>query len=161
MVYGRDDSQTVQQIIQLKSFKKISQQSAGTWRRRFIIALVVIASNQFTGTNAILYYAKQLFNKITSNNSTYTQILIVLLSLLQVLSTLISTQVVDKLGRKSMILRGQAFIAVCLLGIFVFDKLLSSIFNALLRTIGVIFLIFLHIMAMNLTLGPCCIIYCA
>lgn len=121
----------------------------------------MIASNQLTGTNAILYYAKQLFNKITQNNATYTQILIVLLSLLQVLSTLISTEVVDKLGRKDMILRGQAFIAFCLLGIFVFDKLFSLIFNAMFGTIGVIFLIFLHIMTMNLTLGPCCIIYCA
>jgi len=27
--------------------------------------LTVIAANQFSGTNAINYYAKQLFNKIT------------------------------------------------------------------------------------------------
>jgi hypothetical protein len=33
---------------------------------RLIVALVVIAANQLSGTNAINYYAKQLFGKITS-----------------------------------------------------------------------------------------------
>lgn len=60
-----------------------------------------------------------------------------------------------------MILNGQALIAICLLFIFVFNKLFSAVFSEMFGTIGVIFFIFTHIMIMNLTLGPCCIIYCA
>ena len=83
--------------------------------------MVVIASNQFSGTNSILYYAKQLFNKITDNDLHLTQFLIILLSIVQLLAVIVSTQIIDKLGRKVMILRGQAFVAVCLVLISIFD----------------------------------------
>lgn len=131
-----------------------------TFKRRFIIGIVVIASNQFSGTNAILYYAKQLFNKITNDNLQFSQMLIIALSVFQVLATLLSTQVVDKLGRKIMILRGQIFVALCLICITIFDKLLSQVLGSNVISICIIALIFLHLLAMNLTLGPCCIIYC-
>lgn len=55
------------------------------------MALVVIASNQFSGINGILFYAKQLFNKITAGREDYTQIIMVLLSLMQIVSTLLSS----------------------------------------------------------------------
>lgn len=124
-----------------------------------MIALVVIASNQLSGTNSILYYAKQLFNKITDSDVSKSQLLIIVLSLVQVLATFVSSQVVDKVGRKKMILRGQASIAICLFGIVIFDKIVNQ-FGTTVGNIGVISLIFIHLMIMNLTLGPCCIIYC-
>jgi MFS family permease len=83
--------------------------------------LVVIASNQFSGTNSILFYAKQLFNKVTDNDLHLTQILIILLSIVQLLAVIVSTQIIDKLGRKVMILKGQAFVAICLILIALFD----------------------------------------
>lgn len=119
----------------------------------------MIASNQLSGVNSILYYAKQLFNKVTDNNQGYTQTLIVLLSLMQVLATMISTEIVDKVGRKNMILKGQFLILVFLLIVSFFDKIIIPHFWEF-GTIGIIFFIFAHIMVMNLTLGPCCIIYC-
>ena len=125
-----------------------------------MIALVVIASNQLSGTNSILYYAKQLFNKITDSDVSKSQLLIIVLSLVQVLATFVSSQVVDKVGRKKMILRGQASIAICLFGIVIFDKIVSQFIGTTVGNIGVISLIFIHLMIMNLTLGPCCIIYC-
>jgi hypothetical protein len=83
--------------------------------------LVVVASNQFSGTNSILYYAKQLFNKVTDNDLHLTQLLIILLSVVQLLAVIMSTQIIDKIGRKVMILRGQAFVSVCLILISIFD----------------------------------------
>lgn len=59
-----------------------------------------------------------------------------------------------------MILKGQAFLAFCLVAIFIFDKIFSSLLGQDIGTVGVVMLIFAHIFIMNLTLGPCCIIYC-
>lgn len=122
--------------------------------------MVVIASNQFSGTNAILYYAKQLFNKITNNDGSMSQLLIIVLSVIQVFGTVVSTRVVDRAGRKKMILYGQLFILLCLLLIFIIDELIGSRWGTSFNSIGIITLIFMHLFAMNLTLGPCCIIYC-
>ena len=82
---------------------------------------MVIASNQLTGINGILYYAKQLFSKVTQGKEQYSQILIMQLSLLQVVSTLISTEIVDKVGRKRMLLTGQGLLAGILLSISMLD----------------------------------------
>jgi hypothetical protein len=59
-----------------------------------------------------------------------------------------------------MILRGQASIAFCLLAIVIFDKVISQVVNTTVGNYGVISLIFIHLIIMNFTLGPCCIIYC-
>lgn len=51
----------------------------------------------------------------------------VLVSLVQLLAVYISLKVIDRVGRKKLILNGQGFIIACLLGIFVFNKLLSGL----------------------------------
>ena len=66
MVYHTHNEEIVKSLVHSKSYSKISQNNKATWRRRFIVALVVIASNQACGINGILFYAKQLFNKITN-----------------------------------------------------------------------------------------------
>jgi hypothetical protein len=86
--------------------------------------------------------------------------LIILLSVFQVFATILSTLVVDKLGRKVLILRGQAFIAICLISITLFEEVFNELIGASATSIIVIIIIFVHLLGMNLTLGPCCIIYC-
>lgn len=49
------------------------------------------------------------------------------MSLVQLLGVMTSIQVVDKIGRKKMILNGQAFLIFCLFGIFLFNKILSKV----------------------------------
>lgn len=56
-----------------------------------------------------------------------------------------------------MILDGQLFVLVCLACIIAADRLLSSETGSKV----LIVFIFLHLIAMNLTLGPCCIVYCS
>lgn len=125
-----------------------------------IVGLLVIGSNQLTGINAISYYARQLFNKITEGDTEQSQLLVIILALTQVIATLISSRFVDRLGRKSLILGGQIFIAACLLAIFIFDELLSQTMGAGTANVFIILLIFLHLIGNNMTVGPCCIIYC-
>jgi MFS family permease len=81
------------------------------------------------GQNSILFYAKQLFNKITHDNQSLTQLLMVFISIVQLLGVLTSTKVIDKVGRKKLILHGQALLIICLFGVFVFNKLLSNVFS--------------------------------
>jgi hypothetical protein len=59
-----------------------------------------------------------------------------------------------------MILKGQAVIAVCLIFIALVDKVFSEIIGFTAASIIITILIFLHLLSINLTLGPCCIIYC-
>lgn len=87
----------------------------------------MIASNQFSGINGILFYAKQLFLKITHDRADYTQVIMILLSLMQIVSTIISSEVADIKGRKKMLLGGQSILAIILFLIFVFDTILGSI----------------------------------
>lgn len=77
------------------------------------------------------------------------------LSVLQVVSTLISTEIVDKVGRRRMLLVGQGLIGVILLGISVLYWVGGEA-----GQMGVLVLLFAHILVMNMTLGPVCIVYC-
>ena len=124
MVYGNDNEETVTQVTTQKNYKKISQKHTTSFRHRFLIAIVLIISNQVSGTNAILYYAKQLFNKITDGNTSISQILIIVMAGIQVIGTLISGAVVDRVGIKRMIVNGQVLIGACLLIIVLCNKIL-------------------------------------
>lgn len=125
------------------------------------MALVVIASNSLSGINAILFYAKQLFNKITDGDLAQAQLLIVIMSGVQVCATFISSRIVDRLGRKDLIITGQAILLGILLAIFIFDKVIREYVDASVSNYGIIGLIFTHLLVMNMTLGPCCVVYCA
>jgi hypothetical protein len=96
----------------------------------------------------------------TNNDAYFTQILIISLSVFQAISTLIITQFVEKLGRKLMILKGQGVISVSLIFIAFIDKVFSEIIGFTAASIIITILIFMHLLYINLTLGPCCIIYC-
>ena len=83
-----------------------------------MIAIVLIASNQLTGINGIMYYTKQLFNKVTSNNAKLTQTLMVLLAFLQIVSASLSGSFMDKIGRKKILLNGMFILILILASIF-------------------------------------------
>ena len=127
--------------------------------RRYLIGIVVMASNQLAGINAIMFYAKQLIDEVTNNEILLTQVILVFLGLFQVASTYISGIVIDKKGRKSMLLYGYAILVVILFSIFAIDALLSKN-NHGLSEILIVLLIFGHIIIFNINVGPVCIIYC-
>jgi hypothetical protein len=79
----------------------------------------------------------------------------------QVAATFASSLVVDRLGRKDMILNGQAILLGILFGIFLVDKIVREYVDATVSNYTIIGLIFTHLLVMNLTLGSCCIVYCA
>lgn len=81
------------------------------------------------------------------------------MSLFQVFGMLCSTTIIDKVGRKNLILKGQILIGIFLFSIFIFNKLLDLVFGNHFVNYGIISLIFMHLFTMNITMGPCCAIY--
>ncbi len=81
------------------------------------------------------------------------------MSLFQVLGMLYSTLIIDIIGRKNLILRGQLLIGIFLFCIIIYDKVMIPIFGHNIGNIGTIVLIFMHLFTMNVTMGPCCAIY--
>ena len=65
MVYEDDGQEIINSLIAYKSIEKVQEENKSTYKRRVILGVVLIAANQFTGINGILYYAKQLFGKVT------------------------------------------------------------------------------------------------
>lgn len=100
-----------------------------------------------------MYYAKQIFNKITNDNVTYSQYLLIGLAIIQLSATFVSSQIADKLGRKTLILRGQSLMAIYLLLMVLFDKILIKVVDNDICSVFMIIIIFLHLITMNITLG--------
>lgn len=84
-----------------------------------MIGIVIIASNQLTGINGIMYYTKQLFNQVTNNNYELTKALMIILAFLQIVSAYFSGYFIDRIGRKKIILNGILVLIGILMGIFV------------------------------------------
>ncbi len=83
-----------------------------------IVAIVIAVCQQFSGANAVLFYAPIIFDKAGMNvgDQLFLQILIGAINLI---STLISMQFVDKIGRKRLLLIGSLGMSIllCLIGL--------------------------------------------
>jgi predicted MFS family arabinose efflux permease len=64
------------------------------------------ASNQFCGINAIIFYAKQLFMRITNNNNNLSQLIIIFLGIIQIIATFIGGRMMDKWSKRNFLFAG-------------------------------------------------------
>ncbi len=85
------------------------------------ISLVLALANQFSGINAILFYAKQVFEHITSNKKELANQYTFYLGLLQVFITFGSGFLINRFGRRTLMLVGETIIVGSLLCGFMFD----------------------------------------
>lgn len=113
--------------------------------------MILAFSNQLCGINAILFYAKQLFMRITNDNNNLSQFLIILLGVVQIFATLVGGSLMDRYPKRPFLLGGELCMVVCLLAIFTFSQ-----FETL-----VIFLIFLHTIAYSFSVGQLLMYYAA
>lgn len=82
-------------------------------RLTFIIALTIAIAQQSTGINAILFYAQTVFKQLGGGtDAAFAQAIWV--GLVSVVSTLIGLLVVDRLGRRLMIIGGMVWIIASL-----------------------------------------------
>ena len=116
-------------------------------RPLLFIGIILAVFQQITGINTIMYYAPKIFANIgQSNNSALLQTIAI--GGTNVLFTLVAMVLIDRFGRKSLILMGSAGMALMLFGL--------SVLFFLKLTTGIMVLIFIlgYIAFFGASLGP-------
>lgn len=116
-----------------------------------MICIILACSNQFCGINAIVFYAKQLFMRITDNNNNLSQISIILFGVVQILATLIGGKLMDKHSKKRFLLVGEIAMVLILGCIYLLNE----------NTGMVVTLIFMHSIAYSFSIGQLLLFYAA
>ena len=118
-VNGHEEGLKVMQEIKLTL-----AQEAGTVRELFkpglrialIVGIVLALFSQITGINAIIYYAPEIFKSIGfATDSAFTQTLFI--GVVNTLFTFVALWLIDKAGRRALLLWGVGGMAFCLLGV--------------------------------------------
>jgi len=86
------------------------------YRFPIILAILIGVFNQFSGINAILYYANDIFEK-AGFSKTSGDLQTVAIGFSNLIFTMVAMTVIDRLGRKKLLLIGAAGTAVCLAGV--------------------------------------------
>ncbi|EKG21131.1 Sugar/inositol transporter [Macrophomina phaseolina MS6] len=81
--------------------------------RRVIVATLTMFFQQWTGINAILYYAPQIFNKLGMSSNTVSLLATGVVGIAMFLATIPAVMYVDKLGRKPVLIVGAIGMATC------------------------------------------------
>jgi len=129
--------------------------------QRYVLALVVVASCQLTGINAIFLYAKQLFEEITDHELLLSQQLMLGLSFCQLVACSMSGRFIDTFGRRYLMMRGQTCLIVIMVTIFLVDSCADYLPSRDFYHYTLIVLFYAHVIVFNITLGPICILYAA
>lgn len=82
--------------------------------RPIFLAISIAAFNQLTGVNALLFYVLDVFKDIGSGRLDG-RAQAVMLSLLSLVVSILAVLIIDKVGRKTLLLAGAASMSICLL----------------------------------------------
>jgi MFS transporter, SP family, arabinose:H+ symporter len=114
----QDYEQELQDIIVSIDAEHVTNDSLFTWKYRFPIFLAVSIGvfNQLSGINAILYYLNDIFayagfNKVSSDLQA------VAIGGTNLFFTMVAMSVIDRIGRKTLLLIGSVGTAACLAGV--------------------------------------------
>ncbi len=140
---GSPDSRAEVDAIQLSLQEEGGAAQTSLFSRRYafpiFLAITIGLFNQLTGINAILYYLNDIFASAGySNVSANSQA--VAIGAANLLATLFGISIIDKLGRKTLLLIGAAGCATCLAGVAVIFGLHTHL--ALLLPLLIVFIIF-------------------
>jgi SP family arabinose:H+ symporter-like MFS transporter len=92
---------------------RFSELLTGPFRRPLLIAMLLMAFQQFCGINAIIYYSTQIFKAAGASDATaFTAT--VGMGLVNLIFTFVAIGLVDRLGRRPLLLVGTAVQAVAL-----------------------------------------------
>ena len=119
--------------------------------RQFVMGMMVMAMQQLSGINAVIFYTTDIFedagSSIDSNLAT------IIVGLVQMFSTFAAVVLVDRLGRKVLMLLSNAIMAVCLLALGVYFQMKSAGNAGDLGWLPLVSLM-LYIFAFSIGLGP-------
>ncbi|OAS16820.1 MFS transporter [Paenibacillus oryzisoli] len=106
------------EVVEIKeSFKQdngsIRQLFSPALRLALIVGVGLAVLQQVTGINAVMYYAPEIFKQTgTGTNAALTQTILV--GLINFLFTILAIWLIDKVGRKVLLLVGSASMTICL-----------------------------------------------
>ncbi len=125
-------------------------------RLRQFLGIAISIMSQFSGINAILFYSNQLFLDISHGDVGYAVKKSMHLGIFQIIVTLISGGVMDRFGRRSLMICGETMIIVALLtGYYMLDFDKESLWDPQYVT----YAIFVHMAGFSLSLGPIAVVY--
>ncbi|OQO01074.1 hypothetical protein B0A48_13317 [Cryoendolithus antarcticus] len=81
--------------------------------RRVMLATLTMFFQQWTGINAVLYYAPQIFTKLGQSSTTTSLLATGVVGIVMWLATIPAVMYVDKLGRKPILVIGAIGMALC------------------------------------------------
>lgn len=121
--------------------------------RPLVLAVVLMAASQFCGINAIMYYSTKIFEAAGSaKTSAFTSS--VWVGLINLLFTFVAIGLVDRLGRRPLLLIGTAVQALAL-------GLVGWMFHLQHNGPGLLFCVVLFIAAFAMSLGPIGWLFCS
>lgn len=126
--YADQTINEIQQHINLSESKgRLSDLLNGKYTTIMIIALGIAFFQQITGINAIFYYAPTIFEQAGgSTDASFLQAIVV--GLTNLVFTLVAIALIDKLGRKPLLLIGTAAMTIALLmATYAFNKATYSL----------------------------------
>ena len=117
---GSPDSRAEVDAIALSLREEGGAAQTSLFAKRYLFPIFLAASigffNQMTGINAILYYLNDIF-KSAGFSSVSADLQAVAIGAANLLATLLGISIIDKFGRKNLLLVGAAGDAVCLAGV--------------------------------------------
>ncbi len=110
---AREHLEAIKHTLQNESTSRLRELFSPRLRRALIIGFCVALFQQITGINAIFYYAPEIF-KTAGMDISGAMSFTVLIGMTLVLATLVSMWIIDKVGRRSLLIFGSAGMAVTL-----------------------------------------------
>ena len=116
---GEDPERELQEIVNsvhLERLEKTEPLFAWKYRLPIFLAITIGMFNQLSGINAILYYLNDIFGAAGFSKLSG-DLQAVAVGGMNLLATLLAMSVIDKLGRKTLLLIGSVGTALCLAGV--------------------------------------------
>jgi SP family arabinose:H+ symporter-like MFS transporter len=110
---AREHLEAIKHTLQNEGTSRLRELFSPRLRRALTIGFCVALFQQITGINAIFYYAPEIF-KTAGMDISGAMSFTVLIGITLVLATLVSMWIIDKVGRRSLLIFGSAGMAVTL-----------------------------------------------
>lgn len=110
---AKKELEDVKNSIQKESSGSLSLLFKPGFRIALLIGVVLAILQQVTGINAIMYYAPEIFKEVgAGTNASFTETIIV--GLVNFVFTIVSLWLIDKVGRKTLLIIGSAIMTISL-----------------------------------------------
>jgi MFS transporter, SP family, arabinose:H+ symporter len=126
---------------------------SGVYRLPLLIAVVLMVGSQFSGINSIMYYSTEIFRNATGNEQAAFASS-VWIGLVNFVATFIAISLVDKAGRRPLLLIGNAIQAVALFSV-------GQIYAHSPHSPALLWFVILYIIAFAMAMGPLPWIVCS